>query len=103
MIILLGVLILQRQVVMMSASFVIADAGAGLAGSSPGRPVHDMGDDARQRGGDPVEQPPDLVDGQGNQWFAVAVDGSPFLTASRVITRNAAASMDNVMCRYQGS
>jgi hypothetical protein len=46
-------LILQRQVVM-TASGVVADAGAGLAYSSPVGPVQDMVDGVGYRRGDPV-------------------------------------------------
>ena len=95
-------LVLQRQVVM-SVSAVVTDACACLAGSSPGGPVHGMVDHVPYWGGDAVEQAADFVGGQWDQWFVGAGGGSPFLAASRVMTRNAAASMDKLVCRYHGS
>jgi hypothetical protein len=62
-----------------------------------------MVDQVPQRGGDAVEQAADFVSGQRDQWFAMTGRGSPFLAAFRVMTRNAAASMDKVICRYHGS
>jgi hypothetical protein len=49
-------------------------------------------------------QPPDFVAGQRDQ-VLVAAGGAPFCSRScwvwAVTARNAAASMDKVMCRYQ--
>jgi hypothetical protein len=51
--------------------------------------------------GDAVEQSACLVDRQVDQAGLATVAGAPFFAASRVMTRNAAAAMERVMCRYQ--
>jgi hypothetical protein len=51
--------------------------------------------------GDAVEQAPDLVDRQRNQLGFGPVGGPPFFSSWWIRTKNAAAAMDKVMCRYQ--
>ena len=60
-----------------------------------------MSDGALEGCGDAVEQFADFVDGQGYQVGFGVVAGALFFVVFRVMTRNAAAAMDNVMCRYQ--
>ena len=96
-------LVRQPQVVMFAAlPLVMAAFGAGLVESAPARPVIGMGSGVIRMGqGGPEAS--DLVAGQGNQLVMVGC-GAPFgarRSVCAVTARNAAASMDRVMCRYQ--
>lgn len=59
-------LILQRQFVM--SSFVVTDAGSGLADAPPVRPVPHVEQSVPQRTHNTIEQPSNLVDCQRNQF-----------------------------------
>jgi hypothetical protein len=50
--------------------------------------------------GDAVEQFTDLVDSKWYQSGLGLDTGAPFSRGSAMMTRNAAAAMDSVMCRY---
>jgi hypothetical protein len=51
--------------------------------------------------GDPVEQAPDLVDGQRDRLGLGSAGGPPFFSSRWIRSKNAAAAMDKVICRYQ--
>lgn len=89
-------------------SLVVALPGSGLVLSAPVGPVIGM-DFGVCRVGQCGPDSPDFVAGQRDQLFKSG-SGAPFeATWSRVrsvwavTARNAAASMDRVMCRYQAS
>ena len=86
-------------------SLVVALFGVCLVASSPVGPVVDVAA-WMVWVGQRCPEPPDFVAGQRDQLFSV-VGGAPFWLSSRsvwaVTARNAAASMDRVMCRYQAS
>ena len=99
----LGPLVRQPQVVMFAAlPLVVAAFGAGLVESAPVGPVIGMGSGVIGVGQCGPEAS-DFVAGQGNQ-LVRAGWGAPFgspRSVCAVTARNAAASMDRVMCRYQ--
>ena len=94
-------LVLQPQFGMFGAlSLVVALAGAGLVVASPGGPVVGVGVGVSWVGQDGPESS-DFVAGQWDQ----SGYGPPFCFRSlrAVMVRNAAASMDRVICRYQAT
>ena len=83
-------------------SLVVAAFGAGLVESAPGRPMIGMGPGVVGVGQCGPEAS-DFVAGQGDQ-LVTAGGGAPLWSprsVCAVTARNAAASMDRVMCRYQ--
>ena len=81
-------------------SLVVAAFGAGLVESAPVGPVIGMGSGLISSGQCGPEAS-DFVAGQGNQ---LVTAGAPLWSprsVCAVTARNAAASMDRVMCRYQ--
>ena len=102
----LNSLVRQPHLVMFKAlSLVVASLRACLVGSSPVGPVIGVGVGVGGVGSARPEAA-DFVAGQGDQVCAVG-GSAPFWSRRRswwaVTARNAAASMDRVMCRYQGS